>query len=111
MGQLVKGFVNSSYFGKLDYILPEDCAPGSGPGLYASGGGRALGLDLVAHGADMLGLGPDEGDVVPLEDLGEAGALGANEAANAPPATEPGGLPRPGWSCEGAVCVCASEMR
>ena len=27
MGQLVKGFVNSSNFGKLDYILPEDCAP------------------------------------------------------------------------------------
>jgi len=27
MGQLVKGFVNSSNFGQLDYILPEDCAP------------------------------------------------------------------------------------
>ena len=27
MGQLVKGFVNSSNFGQLDYILPEDCSP------------------------------------------------------------------------------------
>ena len=27
MGQLVKGFVNSSNFGQLDYVLPEDCSP------------------------------------------------------------------------------------
>ena len=37
--------------------------------------GGALGLDLVAHDADMLGLGADEGDVVLLQDLGEAGVF------------------------------------
>ena len=37
--------------------------------------GGALGLDLVAHQADMRGLRPDEMDVVLFEDLGEAGVL------------------------------------
>ena len=36
-------------------------------------GGGALGLDLVAHGADVFGLGPDPGDPVRLDDLGELG--------------------------------------
>ena len=37
--------------------------------------GRALGLDLVAHHADVLGARADEGDLVRLDDLGEAGVL------------------------------------
>src|SRR5262249_8036944 len=36
----------------------------------------ALGLDLVAHDADMGGLGTDEVDVVLFEDLGKARVLG-----------------------------------
>ena len=36
---------------------------------------RALGLDLVAHDADMLGLGADEGDVVIGQDFGEFGVF------------------------------------
>ncbi len=36
---------------------------------------RALGLDLVAHDADVLGLRADEGDVVILEDFREARIL------------------------------------
>ena len=35
----------------------------------------ALGLDLVAHQADVLGLRADEGDLVLFEDVGEAGVL------------------------------------
>ena len=34
-----------------------------------------LGLDLVAHEADMLGLGADEGDVVLGENFGETGVF------------------------------------
>ena len=41
----------------------------------------ALGLDLVAHDADMLGLRADEGDVVMLQHLGEAGVLGEEAVA------------------------------
>jgi hypothetical protein len=37
----------------------------------AEGAGGALGLHLVAHGDDVLGLGPDPDDVVGLDDLGE----------------------------------------
>ena len=37
--------------------------------------GGALGFHLVAHGADMFGLGADPGDVVRLDDLGELGVL------------------------------------
>ena len=37
--------------------------------------GGLLGLDLVAHDADVLGRRADEGDAVLLEDLGEAGVL------------------------------------
>ena len=43
--------------------------------------GGALGLDLVAHDADMLGLGADEGEIVLGEDLGEAGVLGQKAVA------------------------------
>ena len=41
----------------------------------------ALGLDLVAHDADVLGARPDEGDLVGGEDLGEAGVLGEEAVA------------------------------
>ena len=41
----------------------------------AEAGGGALGLDLVAHDADVLGARADEDDVVGGEDLGEAGVL------------------------------------
>ena len=37
--------------------------------------GRRLGLDLVAHDADVLGGRTDEGDAVLLQDLGEARVL------------------------------------
>ena len=37
--------------------------------------GRLLGLDLVAHDADVLGRRADEGDAVLLQDLGEARVL------------------------------------
>ena len=43
--------------------------------------GRALGLDLVAHDADVLGARADEGELVRLEDLGEAGVLGQEAVA------------------------------
>ena len=41
----------------------------------AEGLGGLLGLDLVTHGADVLGRRPDEGDVVLFQDLGEARVL------------------------------------
>src|SRR3546814_1447431 len=41
----------------------------------------ALCLDLVAHRADMLGLGTDKDDVVRLDDLGEAGVFGQEAIA------------------------------
>ena len=43
--------------------------------------GGALGLDLVAHDADMLGLGPDPDQVVALDDLGELGVFGQEAVA------------------------------
>ena len=42
---------------------------------------RALRLDLVAHGPDVLGLGADEGDVVRGQDLGKARVLGQEAVA------------------------------
>ena len=42
----------------------------------AEAAGRVLGLDLVAHDADVLGRRPDERDLVLFEDLGEARVLG-----------------------------------
>ena len=56
-----------------------DRAVGAGHQRQAELAGGALGLDLVAHRPDMLGLGADPGDVVALDDLGEAGVL-AEEA-------------------------------
>ena len=43
--------------------------------------GGQLGFDLVAHQADMLGLGADEGDAVLLENFGEAGVFGEEAIA------------------------------
>jgi hypothetical protein len=37
--------------------------------------GGLLGLDLVAHDADVLGGRADEGDAVGIEDIGELGVL------------------------------------
>ena len=56
-----------------------DRAVGAGDQRQAERAGGALGLDLVAHRADMLGLGADPDDVVALDDLGEARVL-AEEA-------------------------------
>ena len=42
---------------------------------------RPPGRDLVAHDADMLGLGADEGDFVLFENIGEAGVLGQEAVA------------------------------
>ena len=56
--------------------LVADGALGAGHAGDAEPLGGALGLDLVAHDADVLGLRPDEGDAVLVEDLGEAGVLG-----------------------------------
>ena len=46
-------------------------AVGAGHQRQAELGGSALGLDLVAHDPDMLGLRADPDDVVALDDLGE----------------------------------------
>ena len=43
--------------------------------------GGALGLDLVAHQPDVLGLGPDEMHIVLGENLGEPGVLGQKAVA------------------------------
>ena len=43
--------------------------------------GGALGLDLVAHQPDVFGLRADEGDLVLLEDIGEARVLGQKPVA------------------------------
>ena len=50
-------------------------AVGAGDQRQAEPGRGALGLDLVAHDADMLGLGPDPDDVVAFDDLGELGVF------------------------------------
>ena len=55
--------------------------------------GRRLGLDLVAHDADMLGCRADEGDVVAFQDLGKAGVLG-QEAVAGMDGVSPGYLAR-----------------
>ena len=58
---------------RLDGI--GDRAVGARHQRQAELAGGALGLDLVAHRADVLGLGADPGDVVRLDDLGELGVL------------------------------------
>ena len=42
---------------------------------------RLFGGDLVAHDADVLRLGADEGHAVGLDDLGEPGVLGQEAIA------------------------------
>ena len=54
---------------------------GAGDQRQAELGGGALGLDLVAHDPDMLGLGADPDDVVALDDLGELRVLGEEAVA------------------------------
>ena len=58
---------------RLDDVV--DRAVGARHQRQAELAGGALGLDLVAHRADMLGLGADPGDVVRLDDLGELRVL------------------------------------
>ncbi len=59
----------------LGLLIIGDPAFGAGHARDTEALGGALGLDLVAHAADMLRLGADEGDVVLVEDLGEARIL------------------------------------
>ncbi len=47
----------------------------------AEAAGRVLGLDLVAHDADVLGARPDEGDAVRFQDLGKLGIFGKEAVA------------------------------
>ena len=58
-----------------------DRAVGSGHERQAKGAGRFLGCDLVAHRADVFGLGADPLDVVRLDDLGELGVFGQEAIA------------------------------
>ncbi len=62
-------------------VVVGDAAFGAGHAGDAEALGRALGLDLVAHDADVLRLGADEVDVVALQDLGEARVLGEEAVA------------------------------
>ena len=59
----------------LGFLLVGDGAVGAGHDRNAEPLGGALGLDLVAHDADMVAGGADEGDVVGGEDVGELGIL------------------------------------
>ena len=61
--------------------LVADRAVGAGHAGDAEPRRRALGLDLVAHQADVLGLRADEGDAVLGENLGEARVLGEEAVA------------------------------
>ena len=61
--------------------LVADGSVGAGHDRDAEARGGALGLDLVAHHADVLRARADEGDVVGGEDLGEAGVLGEEAVA------------------------------
>ena len=56
-------------------LVGGDAAVGARHHRNAEPLGGALGLDLVAHQADMRGLGADEVDVVLFEDFGEARVL------------------------------------
>ena len=58
---------------RLGLVL--DRALGAGHAGDAEPRRGALGLDLVAHQADVLGLRADEGDLVLVEDIGEARVL------------------------------------
>ena len=59
----------------LRLAVVGDGAVGAGHDRNAEPLGGALGLDLVAHDADMLGRRADEGDVVGGQDVGELGVL------------------------------------
>ncbi len=65
----------------LGVVLVGDAALRARHARDAEALGGALGLDLVAHDADVLGLRADEGDVVMLEHLGEARVLGQEAVA------------------------------
>ena len=56
-------------------VVGADRAVGAGHHGNAELLGGLLGLDLVAHQADVLGLGADEMQIVLGEDFGEAGVL------------------------------------
>ena len=56
-------------------VVGPDRAVGAGHHRNAEPLGGALGLDLVAHDADVLGLRADEMQIVLGEDFGEAGVL------------------------------------
>ncbi len=58
-----------------------DRAVGAGDERQAERRGGALGLDLVAHGPDMLGLRADPDDFVQLDDLGELRVFGQEAIA------------------------------
>ena len=58
-----------------------DAAVGARHDRNAQAFGGALGFDLVAHDADMLGLGTDEVQAVVVEDLGKARVLGQKAVA------------------------------
>ena len=60
---------------RLASVLVGDRAVGAGHDRNAEALGGALGLDLVAHDADMVAGRADEGDVVGGEDVGELGVL------------------------------------
>ena len=59
----------------LGFVLVGDGAVGTRNDRDAEPLGGALGLDLVAHDADMVAGRADEGDVVGGEDVGELGVL------------------------------------
>ena len=62
-------------------FVRTDAAVGAGNGRYAEFHRGALGRDLVAHQADMLGPRTDELHVVLGENFGEAGVLGEKAVA------------------------------
>ena len=62
-------------------LVGGDAAVGARHAGNAERLGGALGLDLVAHLADVLGLGADEVDAVLGQDFGKAGVLGEKAVA------------------------------
>ena len=62
-------------------VVGADAAVGAGHHRDAEALGGLLGLDLVAHDADVLGLRADEMQIVVGEDFGEARVLGQKAVA------------------------------
>ena len=60
---------------RFGFVVGADAAVRARHHRNAEALGGALGLDLVAHDADVLGLRADEADAVILEDFGEARIL------------------------------------